>query len=97
MAGPKRCAKSTKRSWEKEHPLAAPFASKLTEEVETFVPPPGYNDTVDHEANFFNAVRCASPASRMRYSATTRPSVATWRTTRTSTSVPRCGMRVRRR
>jgi hypothetical protein len=25
--------------------------------VETFVPPAGYSDLVDHQANFFNAVR----------------------------------------
>jgi len=48
-------------NWAKEHPPAAPFASKLTEEVETYVPPAGYNDTADHEANFFNAVRTRKP------------------------------------
>jgi predicted dehydrogenase len=48
-------------NWEKEHPLPGPSASKLTEEAQTYVPPPGYNDTVDHEANFFNAVRTRKP------------------------------------
>jgi predicted dehydrogenase len=47
--------------WEQEHPLPAPFVSKVTEEVETFVPPPGYSDVVDHQANFFNAVRTRKP------------------------------------
>jgi len=47
--------------WEKDHPLPAPFVSKLTEQVETYVPPPGYNDTVDHEANFFSSVRSHKP------------------------------------
>jgi len=47
--------------WEREHPLPAPYASKLTEELETYVLPPGYNDTVEHEANFFNAVRTRKP------------------------------------
>ncbi len=47
--------------WEQEHPLPAPFVSKLTEEVETFIPPPGYSDVVDHQANFFNAVRTRKP------------------------------------
>lgn len=47
--------------WEQEHPLPAPFDSKLTDQVETYVPPPRYNDTVDHEANFFNAVRTRKP------------------------------------
>ncbi len=26
-----------------------------------FVPPPGYNDVADHQANFFNAVRTRVP------------------------------------
>ena len=37
-----------------EHPLSK---VDINEAVETFVPPPGYSDLVDHEANFFNAVR----------------------------------------
>ena len=47
--------------WEKEHPLPAPFTSKVVDEVETFAPPPGYSDVVDHQANFFNAVRSRKP------------------------------------
>ena len=58
---PEALRKQYEADWEKEHPLPAPFASKLTEEVETFIPPPAYNDTVDHEANFFNAVRSRKP------------------------------------
>ena len=40
--------------WQAEHP-ATPFDAKAEEE--TFGPPPGYSDLVDHQANFFNAVR----------------------------------------
>jgi len=47
--------------WEKDHPLPAPFVSKLTDEVEAYAPPPGYSDVVDHQANFFNAVRSRKP------------------------------------
>ena len=47
--------------WEKDHPLPAPFVSKLTDEVESYAPPPGYSDVVDHQANFFNAVRSRKP------------------------------------
>jgi predicted dehydrogenase len=47
--------------WDKNHPLPAPFSSKLTEDGETFVPPAGYSDVVDHQANFFNAVRSRKP------------------------------------
>jgi len=37
-----------------EHPLSK---VDINEATETFVPPTGYSDLVDHEANFFNAVR----------------------------------------
>jgi len=58
---PEDLRKQYEENWEKDHPLPAPFASKLTEEVEEYIPPHGYNDTVDHEANFFNAVRSRKP------------------------------------
>jgi len=58
---PEALRKQYEADWEKDHPLPAPFASKLTEQIETYMPPPGYNDTVDHEANFFNAVRTRKP------------------------------------
>jgi len=48
-------------TWETDHPAPAPFASKLTAEIEEYVTPAAYNDTVDHEANFFNAVRSRKP------------------------------------
>jgi predicted dehydrogenase len=47
--------------WEQDHPLPEAFSAKITEQVETFVPPHGYNDTADHEANFFSAVRTRKP------------------------------------
>jgi len=58
---PEDLRKEYEASWEKDHPLPAPFAANLTDEVEEYVPPHGYNDTVDHEANFFNAVRSRKP------------------------------------
>ena len=63
---PEDLRKQYEAEWEKDHPLPAPFASKLTEEVETFIPPPGYSDVVDHEANFFNAVRSSQAVRRER-------------------------------
>jgi predicted dehydrogenase len=58
---PEDLRKEYEANWEKEHPLPAPLTSKLIEQVETYVPPTGYNDTADHEANFFNAVRSRKP------------------------------------
>jgi predicted dehydrogenase len=47
--------------WHAEHPVLAPLSYKMNEEVEVFVPPTGYNDVADHQANFFNAVRSRKP------------------------------------
>lgn len=47
--------------WRKEHPQAEPGKPKAEEPVETYTPPRGYNDTVDHLANFFNSVRTRQP------------------------------------
>jgi len=43
--------------WQKEHPSPRPLEFQVEEESETFGVEPGYSDLVDHEANFFNAVR----------------------------------------
>jgi len=58
---PEVMRKQYEAQWEQEHPLPGPFTSKVIDEVEEFVPPPGYSDVVDHEANFFNAVRSRKP------------------------------------
>ena len=47
--------------WRVEHPLPNALEFKLDEETETFGVPPGYEDVVDHEANFFNALRTRKP------------------------------------
>jgi predicted dehydrogenase len=40
-----------------EHPLPGPQDAKVTEGTEVYAAPPGYSDIVDHQGNFFNAVR----------------------------------------
>jgi predicted dehydrogenase len=54
---PKELRDQYRKQWETEHPKPAALASQLDEEAESYAAPPGYSDTVDHEANFFNAVR----------------------------------------
>jgi predicted dehydrogenase len=49
------------KQWNEEHPKPTALASQVDEEGETYATPPGYSDTVDHEANFFNAVRTRKP------------------------------------
>lgn len=43
--------------WHAEHPETAPLGFKVDEQSEVYASPPGYSDLVDHEANFFAAVR----------------------------------------
>jgi hypothetical protein len=33
----------------------------MVDDTEIFVPPPGYDDVSDHQANFFNAIRSRVP------------------------------------
>jgi len=40
-----------------EHPLPAALQAKVVEGTEVYTAPDGYSDVVDHQANFFNAVR----------------------------------------
>lgn len=40
-----------------DNPSPSPLHSTLDEQIEVYAAPPGYDDVVDHEANFFEAVR----------------------------------------
>src|ERR1700685_2635903 len=51
------------KQWHEEHPPTAALASHVDKEVESYTTPAGYNDVVDHEANFFNAVRTRKPVT----------------------------------
>jgi predicted dehydrogenase len=51
------------KQWHEEHPKPAALASRVDEEGENYAAPPGYSDTVDHEANFFSAVRTRKPVT----------------------------------
>ncbi len=51
------------KQWREEHPPVAPLSSQVDEEAESYALPPGYSDVVDHEANFFNAVRSRKPVT----------------------------------
>jgi predicted dehydrogenase len=49
------------KQWNAEHPEAVALASSVDHEGESYANPPGYSDTADHQANFFNAVRTRKP------------------------------------
>jgi len=51
------------QQWEKDHPMPAALASKVDQTGESYVTPPGYSDTVDNQANFYNAVRTRKPVA----------------------------------
>ncbi|HET9405994.1 MAG TPA: Gfo/Idh/MocA family oxidoreductase [Candidatus Sulfotelmatobacter sp.] len=43
--------------WHDEHPMPEPLTNSVDEGMEQYGVPHGYSDVVDHQANFFNAVR----------------------------------------
>src|SRR6266699_2988564 len=45
------------QKFQQEHPAPTALEAKVSEGTEVFGAPTGYSDLVDHEANFFNAVR----------------------------------------
>jgi predicted dehydrogenase len=58
---PKELRDQYLQQWHKDHPMPAALASTVDAEGESFANPPGYSDTVDHQANFYNAVRTRKP------------------------------------
>ena len=49
------------KDWEKEHPPTPALQAKVKDDGESYTVPQGYSDTVDHQTNFFNAVRTRKP------------------------------------
>ncbi len=45
------------QKFQQQHPLPTALEAKVSEGTDVFGAPAGYSDLVDHEANFFNAVR----------------------------------------
>jgi len=48
-------------TWNQQHPNPAPDDWKIKSEGEVYAAPAGYSDLVDHQANFFHAVRTRKP------------------------------------
>lgn len=61
MGWPEKLRNEYLRQWHAENPIPGPLASKVDQDGEAFTTPPGYSDVVDHQANFFNAVRTRKP------------------------------------
>ena len=58
---PKELRDQYLKQWESEHPEPKALQWKIDEEGETYTVPKGYSDTVDHQTNFYNAVRTRKP------------------------------------
>jgi len=58
---PKKLREEYLEQWEKDHPKPGPKQMPVDAEGESYANPPGYSDTVDHQATFFNAVRTRKP------------------------------------
>lgn len=54
---PEKLRKDYMAQWQAEHPATPPLKSEVDRQTEVFAVPAGYDDVVDHEANFFQAVR----------------------------------------
>lgn len=57
---PQRLKAEYLQQWHAEHPDPAPLTTAAVE-GETYTAPKGYDETVDHQANFFEAVRSRKP------------------------------------
>ncbi len=51
------------QKWHEDHPEPAALKWNADAEGESYANPPGYSDTVDHQANFYNAVRTRKPVA----------------------------------
>jgi len=60
---PKKLAEQYLANWHAQHPNPAPSKWKVEAEEEIYTPPPGYSDSTDHLANFFNSVRTRRPVT----------------------------------
>jgi predicted dehydrogenase len=49
------------KQWHAEHPQPEALKWEVDAKVESYAVPHGYSDTVDHQANFYNAVRTRKP------------------------------------
>jgi predicted dehydrogenase len=58
---PKALRDEYEKQWHAEHPVPKALDWKIDGEGEAYANPPGYSDTVDHQANFFHAVRTRKP------------------------------------
>ncbi len=58
---PKNLRDQYLEQWNREHPEPKPLNWKTENEGESFTVPHGYSDTVDHQTNFYNAVRSRKP------------------------------------
>jgi predicted dehydrogenase len=58
---PKELREQYLEKWHQENPEPKALHWNVKEEVETYTVPRGYSDTVDHQANFYNAVRTRKP------------------------------------
>ncbi len=58
---PKELREQYLKQWDADHPRTAALAAAVDDEGESYTTPPGYSDTVDHQANFYNAVRTRKP------------------------------------
>ena len=60
---PKKLRDQYLQKWHEDHPEPDALKWNVDAEGEAYANPPGYSDTVDHQANFYNAVRTRKPVA----------------------------------
>jgi predicted dehydrogenase len=63
MGWPKDMREQYVKEWEAQHPKTGVLAAKVDKDEESYASPAGYNDTADHQAHFFSAVRSRQPVT----------------------------------
>jgi len=58
---PKELRDQYLKQWEADHPEPKALSTKVEDQMEVYTVPHGYSDTVDHQANFYDAVRTRKP------------------------------------
>jgi predicted dehydrogenase len=62
LGWPERLRNQYLEEWHQQHPEPAPGKYKVADQVQTFAPPDGYDDQIDHMHNFMQSVRTRRPS-----------------------------------
>jgi predicted dehydrogenase len=62
LGWPERLRNQYRKEWHQQHPETAPGNYRVTDQVQTYAAPDGYDDEIDHMHNFMESVRTRRPS-----------------------------------